>query len=824
MSSKSGKSQNPFEDILSSTSSKSAKHFSIMNENKEPSDENLSFKEEKTTVSEDNSKQVDETPRERSTSNRDSLKVKIPNTASLLLQSEVDDLVHKLKLLVGDFDTSDLHRKVQDKINISSNDNKTPYTPSNTSGNGVFSPSSQRKPAKNFPTAVQQNKPFQRANSTDRMSPVSNASSELDSRQSSARLTSNRYSVGFNIFSQSKNFALDFAKTFGSPRATAGRETILSIPITIHESAVDALGCSSDPADKPPGIKSPGEMFTERLSDDINVHDVSFMSSPGKGKHLSSTNDHSMDGFMEFSVISVDKDYMSGKKRLLRSNLQPSTMNQRFPHDQAAVVDNLHEYIFPYGCSMQTLRLHEWRKRKKTKQFEPKYQIMQFTDATHHIYHAYVIIIHERVNNVSNPYIIRQLEQIHTMTLASNTIKRSIKAYIYRKNNMTRELLHSVSFKWRENLASNERVRLDSIADSVKDDGTVSSKKAGKSTNSLRSFVKAIKHQFTGHRSHAASHSSITSTITSVTNTTEAIGGGEGVPGSHTSLTKRELTQNEQLLNAANKKQETAATSAWSKFLKGGKKKKKGTLSTKSSESSGSQYLTDDGFFHPMKGGMSKAAMLLNEPSPANVVGGPPHFHFDRQSLDGSPSNLKIGGGEDEDKRLSPAKRSNSVWAALETSTEERRRSSLSSPVPNHNNQHHHNNNNNAKALYQNPYEFYLRNNIITTPPIPQSSPGTLKRTESGHNSNSDSYSETSSSAKRTDGFRKPLKHIRSIRSFTAQLNKKVIIRHKALCFLTELAMPSIFFRVSIIIPLRRFFYHFLTVCLDLGSISHKEL
>jgi hypothetical protein len=786
------------------------------------------------------------------------------------LQTEVDDLVKKLKSIIGDFDTSDLDDKVscllktqkrQEKSHtalVSTFEDDTPAKTTYSAASSAFTPRTSSKQlqssGKNFP--ILQKQPFN--NSMDRLSPASMISTEMELRQSSSRLiTSNRYSVGLNIFSQSKNVTLDLAHKTLSSGGVGGssgnllnstgkgkaRETILSIPL--------AKGSKDDvmAVDTTTSVKS------------VQVDNTtSFKSTTTMKSSEESKKEDSLRGFVEFSMMSVLPEYLTGKKRLNRSNYQSTSIVSRYPHDKIPIVDNLHEYLFPYGAKLLSLRLNEWRRKKKTKEFEPKYQIMQFTDETHHIYHAYCIIVYERIH-ASNPLIIRQLDQIHIMTLAANLIKRTIRCYLARKNDIH---LRGISSKWKDNVTNASRlpsfsnffpnyqndddrsVRSDipftssSIANQDKSSASTSSSSL-KQKSGVKSFFKAVKSQFTGSKHSSKKKDQILSD-----NNSEI--------GDYSRLTVNNIKKEQ------NQQQDQ---SSWKFPFKSGKssRKKKGTLSTKSSESSGSyvsnstgHYLTDDGFIpHSMhqnngnqqypqsyapehrsnrtntnNGGSSLGVQMLTGDSPKkerrpSLTSFPLTFDDQppipvRRSMEfnGFPSSVQpitvptssTPSGYDSDSNcshLSTIKRSNSVWAALETSANDnnnnnnvngsiafQRRSSVGGGSPGSVKSA------NGNASYENPYQFYLRRNLITTAnSSPRSSPGLLKRTGSA-SSASDSFSETSSKA-RNELLRKPLKSIKSIKSIKSaidMMNKKVVIRQKALCFLTELAMPSIFFRV----------------------------
>jgi hypothetical protein len=119
---------------------------------------------------------------------------------------------------------------------------------------------------------------------------------------------------------------------------------------------------------------------------------------------------------------------------------------------------------------------------------------------------------------------------------------------------------------------------------------------------------------------------------------------------------------------------------------------------------------------------------------------------------------------------------SSALWAALET-TEVRKSSVGASPR-------------NLRLAADNAqYQLFLRNNRFENP----TSPLLLKRT----NSTSTTDSCYSDNTPRKVNLQRQLKKIKSPRSYS-NLNKNVIISQKAFCFLTELPMPSIFFRVSL--------------------------
>eukprot|EP01040_Poterioochromonas_malhamensis_P012525 gene12525-13708_t len=708
------KPKNPFEDILSSTINQG---------------ELLPQREDLDSISQINgseqnnlfsiSSEAEEQPANLSSTKKTS---KTAVIKSIRLESEVNDLLRRLKTLVGDFDTTEIRTKMEEKTNKNRSDSKI----------GGSSPTLKRK-GSNFPTMIRQKQPFRSSHSLHRLSALSNASRDANCNEPALKLASNRYSVGFNIFSQKKYMAADFAgigmQRIYSPQTVKDQEP------AEHETLTEIPSLkSNDHLDDRSSILPEKESFAVYNDREVEVTSpMPFTPPRNQDENLSlpSEKRSKVNGFMEFSMLTVDHGFMSGKKRLLRSNLQPATMTHRFPHDQPAVVDNLHEYIFPYGCAMQTLRLKDWRRLKKTKQFEPKYQIMQFTDASHHIYHAYVIIVHERVSDVCNPHIIRQLEELHTMTLASNTIKRWIRAYMNRilKSN-------SVRFQAKDTLSNDEASM---FGDEVQTSNKNSHKKFGKSTNSLKSFVKAIKHQFGGRQPTHVEKDRFTA------------------------LTKKELSQNEKSLDSVNKKN----TSTWSKFLKvGSKKSNKGTLSTRSSESSSSvisgQCLTDDGF--SMKGTKNITTAAQDPTLVCLTPKRLERFSLDNaylsQSPQRSPSNCE------------PLIRhkSNSLWATLETSAVERRRSSFSSPFPVSSPVHH----GNLKPAKSNNF-------------LPPRSP---------LGGGKDFSFASSNSSPNKSFIRKPLKQLKSMKFLSFQQNKKVIIRQKALCFLSEFPMPSIFFRI----------------------------
>eukprot|EP01040_Poterioochromonas_malhamensis_P008007 gene8007-8655_t len=682
------------------------------------------------------------------------------------LQLEVNNLVIKLKLLLGDFDTTAIDKKLEEKLHIQSNSTTNLETPLTGLLKLDVSPTIKKKISK-FPTTLMHKPSFIQNNMTNIHISQSESSSDKNLQDASALLTSNRYCVGLNIFSQTTH-TVDVSSSNGShsiyPKTPRGSKPAASTVLTpVIEVRPDE-----------PIISQPGSAKVSFLLEESNVG-VEESKAATQPEECTFPNIEER-GFMEFSMLTVDHGFMSGKKRLLRSNLQPATMTHRFPHDQPAVVDNLHEYIFPYGCAMQTLRLKDWRRLKKTKQFEPKYQIMQFTDASHHIYHAYVIIVHERVSDVCNPHIIRQLEELHTMTLASNTIKRWIRAYIIRKNH-----LPTLPFLSRKG-SCDEFLQNSSCDDFVSGSRSppMNKQRSEKKRSSLGSLVKTIKHQLTGRNgANLPSPAIFGAPATTPLDFTDC-------KGSQKPLTKKQLTQNERLLTVG-KKPESSSTSTWSNFLSG-KKKKKGALSTNSSESSSSvissQHLNDEGaLFSTTKGGINGISELSTP-----TAGGQKHF-FERFSLDNayllqsplpspSPSANRNRSGtigtdaeEDDGFRLTLTRQSSkSVWAALDTSAQERKRNSFSCPLPSPSM-----NQNNSKA----PQPPSRKN--IGMPPLPQSPSRCVKK------SNQD--------AQKQPFIRKPLKHIRSMKS--PQLNnKKIVIRQKALCFLTEHSMPSIFFRI----------------------------
>jgi hypothetical protein len=773
------------------------------------------------------------------------------------LQGEVEDLVKKLKSIIGDFDTRDLDDKVSSLLKsqklqeksrtalVPTFEDDTPAKTTYSAASSAFSPRTCSKQllstGKNF--QILQKQPFN--NSMDRLSPATVISTEMEIHQSSSRLiTSNRYSVGLNIFSQSKNVTLDLAHKIISSGGAGGssgnvlnstgkgkaRETILSIPLAKGSKddvlAVDTTSTNSLNADNAISFKN----STVKLSEE--------------GK-----KEESLRGFVEFSVMSVLPEYLTGKKRLNRSNYQPTSIVNRYPHDKVPIVDNLHEYLFPFGAKLLSLRLSEWRRKKKTKEFEPKYQIMQFTDETHHIYHAYCIIVYERTH-VSNPLIIRQLEQLHIMTLAANLIKRTLRFYLARKNE---NHLRGISSKWKDNVTNASR--LPSFSDfypsyqndddrSVRSDIPFAYSNQEKSSSSLKqksgvkSFFKAVKSQFTGSKH-------------STKKKVQGISDNNSEIGDFSRLTVNNVKKEQN--------QQQQQPSSWKFPFKSGKssRKKKGTLSTKSSESSGSyvssstgHYHTDDGYIHSIystnygnqhypqnfapdhlsnRNANTLGAQMLTVDSPKKERRPSLPMTFDDQppiqvrrsmEFNGFPSSVQpisvpgstaASTGYDSDgnnSHLSTIKRSNSVWAALETSTCDNINSNTANGSPAYLRRSSAGGGSPASvksataASYENPYQFYLRRNLVTNTAnsSPRSSPGLLKRTGSA-SSTSDAFSETSSRAK-NELLRKPLKSIRSIKSIKSTLdvmNKKVVIRQKALCFLTELPMPSIFFRVKIV-------------------------
>jgi hypothetical protein len=191
--------------------------------------------------------------------------------------------------------------------------------------------------------------------------------------------------------------------------------------------------------------------------------------------------------------------------------------------DEAPLVGNLHEYCFPHGAELRYITykemdamhhcggassstgnstdyfsrsggiaagggggggagLHGCNSRQ---QGMLSYQIMQFTDATNTVFYATCVISTEPIVQPTDS-LLANLDSLQNSMAASNTIKRFIRYYIYRKK---RSMLQEMNALWERNISN---AKSTSILSGATDDGTSDTSKMQPKKSIFRVLKKAI--------------------------------------------------------------------------------------------------------------------------------------------------------------------------------------------------------------------------------------------------------------------------------------------------------------------------------------------
>eukprot|EP01040_Poterioochromonas_malhamensis_P014622 gene14622-16211_t len=212
------------------------------------------------------------------------------------LQLEVNNLVIKLKLLLGDFDTTAIDKKLEEKLHIQSNSTTNLETPLTGLLKLDVSPTIKKKISK-FPTSLMHKPSFIQNNMTNIHISQSETSSDKNVQDASALLTSNRYCVGLNIFSQTTH-TVDVSSSNGShsiyPKTPRGSKPAANTVLTpIIEVRPDE-----------PIISQPGSAKVSFLLEESS-HGVEESKVATQLEECIFPNIEER-GFMEFSMLTVD--------------------------------------------------------------------------------------------------------------------------------------------------------------------------------------------------------------------------------------------------------------------------------------------------------------------------------------------------------------------------------------------------------------------------------------------------------------------------------------------------------------------------------------
>ncbi len=142
--------------------------------------------------------------------------------------------------------------------------------------------------------------------------------------------------------------------------------------------------------------------------------------------------------FAEFNVVGIQSLILDGGPSFSDTNSQISEVLYAWPQFEdgtSLIVDNIPEYIFPQGAKLSLMTLSEYKRQCKRHFFEPKHKILQFTDSANRIYHAYLLIVNEVVENPSR-ILIQKLLHVHELNLAAETILRYFRHYQVRKSTL----------------------------------------------------------------------------------------------------------------------------------------------------------------------------------------------------------------------------------------------------------------------------------------------------------------------------------------------------------------------------------------------------
>lgn len=380
------------------------------------------------------------------------------------LDRNVQEMVDRLRQLIGDFDTTAIDCKLAaiqaglTSAQLNYHFDLPPPPPSSKpllaggSGNhppvdgsplvlrpgsfGVFSNHSLQTPA----GAITQARPFMSGtNRSLLLSETPKAMGSATARRQSSRMSmalrSTRYSMGLNIHMDTKPFIQVSPTGLVPDSPSVASPTLLTAETTPRFTSVP-----------------PGTPFTSNAS---HTHKENF--------------------FVQFCVVDIEPELITGRKTLNQAHFQPTRSVYQFPENAPPIVDNLHEYCFPHGARLERVKLSQWRlaeggvqERLQANSMRPKrgsnndrfgsrYQLLQFTDATNRVYHACCLITTSRLTSPT-PILLKQLEEIEKAIVAANTIKHKLKTYVQRKRAWTTT---SIAMKWEQNIVRSREPSMD---------------------------------------------------------------------------------------------------------------------------------------------------------------------------------------------------------------------------------------------------------------------------------------------------------------------------------------------------------------------------
>eukprot|EP01039_Chlorochromonas_danica_P002487 gene2487-2725_t len=367
------------------------------------------------------------------------------------LDRNVQELVDRLRQLIGDFDTSAIDCKVaaiqagltSAQLNLHFDLPQPPLSSTGASplvlrpgSFGTFNNHSLQTPA----GAITQARPFMSGtNRSLLLSETPKAMGSATARRQSSRMSialrSTRYSMGLNIHMDTKPFLQVSPSGLVPDSPSVASPTLLTAETTPRFTSVP-----------------PGTPFTSQA---LHTKKENF--------------------FVQFCVVDIEPELITGRKTLNQAHFQPTRSVYQFPENTPPIVDNLHEYCFPHGARLERVKLSQWRlaeggvqervqanpmrskRGSNNDRFGSRYQLLQFTDATNRVYHACCLITTSRLTSPT-PILLKQLEEIEKAIIAANTIKHKLKTYVQRKRAWTTT---SIAMKWEQNIVRSREPSID---------------------------------------------------------------------------------------------------------------------------------------------------------------------------------------------------------------------------------------------------------------------------------------------------------------------------------------------------------------------------
>lgn len=402
------------------------------------------------------------------------------NITSDILYKRVDYLVKKLKDIVGYFDTSEIYDNLATKIKNHAEDGK-----SNHSSKSITSVTN------GFSTSTSSHIPSLNLNST--------YSANLSLRGNSINFK--RYDPNLNK-STSSYFGPGSRSNTITGTLGGAPVNLLSPSLNLHNlicSPNKKLFGASTNFDESRRLSLNHKFFNMTMAENIQL-DNTIKSNTNLNSSLNNNIPIANEKpklLTQFSIISIDPNQINGKIPLLKNNLRQNSMihfNYPSQTNIPFTVENLNEFCFPYGAKLTLINKKLYEERVLNSFYNPKYQLLQFTDEFGNIFYSYSVTVIEQVNEIQNENLLYNLFEI-----AFFIIKRAVRKYINYKRNVKKtnlKLLENQKQQQIQEFNSNQMSKVNSpISKNNSDKKLIEGKEKDKekAKSGLRSIFKKIK-------------------------------------------------------------------------------------------------------------------------------------------------------------------------------------------------------------------------------------------------------------------------------------------------------------------------------------------